>query len=96
VRKGRLEYRSNRFTPLVVPVPCAAELIDWNRCMHGRGMSDTTEIDWQDLMDFKRTFTETVPENREKGMEKVGITPVSVSGITFSKPLESFNKPLRH
>ncbi|MDZ7694972.1 MAG: FAD-dependent oxidoreductase [Balneolaceae bacterium] len=27
-------------------------------------------------MQFKRTFTEPVPDNREKGMQKVGITPI--------------------
>jgi glutathione reductase (NADPH) len=54
----------------------AAELIDWNRRMKGHGISSTTEIDWQELREFKRTFTEPVPENREKGMEKIGITPI--------------------
>jgi glutathione reductase (NADPH) len=54
----------------------AAELIDWNRRMKGQGISSTTEIDWQELMEFKRTFTQPVPENREKGMEKIGITPI--------------------
>ncbi|HLR33308.1 MAG TPA: hypothetical protein VK074_12520, partial [Fodinibius sp.] len=33
-------------------------------------------IDRQELMAFKRTFTEPVPENRKKGMEKTGITPI--------------------
>lgn len=54
----------------------AAELIDRNRRMRGRCISGTTEIDWQDLMAFKRTFTETVPENREKDMVEKGITPI--------------------
>lgn len=54
----------------------AAELIDWNRRMKGHGFSGDTTIDWQELMSFKRTFTEPVPENRETGMEKIGITPI--------------------
>lgn len=54
----------------------AAELIDWNRRMKGHGISGDTTIDWQELMSFKRTFTEPVPENRETGMEKIGITPI--------------------
>lgn len=54
----------------------AAELIDWNRRMKDHGISGTTAIDWQELMAFKRTFTDPVPENREKGMQKVGITPI--------------------
>ncbi|MEL7832858.1 NAD(P)/FAD-dependent oxidoreductase [Fodinibius sp. Rm-B-1B1-1] len=54
----------------------AAELIDWNLRMKGHGISGATSIDWQELMEFKRTFTQPVPENREKGMERVGITPI--------------------
>lgn len=52
----------------------AAELIDRNRRMRGRGVSGATEIEWQDLMEFKRSFTDPVPENREKGMREKGIT----------------------
>nr|MBA3767720.1 NAD(P)/FAD-dependent oxidoreductase [Acidobacteriota bacterium] len=52
----------------------AADLIDWTRRMEGKGISSkSTEIDWQELMRFKRTFTEPVPENREKGYAKAGI-----------------------
>ena len=54
----------------------AAELIDWNRRMNGNGIPTNAHIDWQQLMQFKRTFTQPVPENREKGMQKVGITPI--------------------
>lgn len=52
----------------------AAELIDWNHRMKDHGISGNTLIDWQELMDFKRTFTKPVPESREKGMEKIGVT----------------------
>lgn len=52
----------------------AAELIDWNQRMKGKGVSaKNTAIDWQELMQFKRTFTEPVPENREKNYAKAGI-----------------------
>jgi glutathione reductase (NADPH) len=52
----------------------AAELIDWTRRMEGKGISSkSTKIDWPELMRFKRTFTEPVPENSEKGYAKVGI-----------------------
>jgi glutathione reductase (NADPH) len=52
----------------------AAELIDWNYRMTGNGIiSKDTRIDWPSLMRFKRTFTEPVPENREKGFAKAGI-----------------------
>ncbi len=52
----------------------AAELIDWNRRMKGKGISTKdTEIDWRQLMAFKKTFTEPVPENNEKAYVKAGI-----------------------
>ena len=52
----------------------AAELIDWNNRMKGTGiLSNRVRIDWPALMRFKRTFTEPVPENREKGFAKAGI-----------------------
>ncbi len=38
----------------------AADLIDWTRRMEGKGISSkSTEIAWQELMRFKRTFTST-------------------------------------
>ena len=52
----------------------ATELIDWTRRMEGKGVSaKSTGIDWQALMRFKRTFTESVPQNREMGYDKAGI-----------------------
>jgi len=41
----------------------AAEAVDWTRRMKGSGIQATRlEIDWPELMRFKRTFTETVPK----------------------------------
>ena len=52
----------------------AADLIDWVRRMEGNGVSsEEAKIDWSALMRFKRTFTDPVPENREKGYAKAGI-----------------------
>lgn len=52
-----------------------AELIDWNNRMQGKGISSgTIQINWSDLIRFKRTFTEPVPENREKAFTKAGIS----------------------
>lgn len=52
----------------------AAELIDWSRRMERKGVSSKdVQLDWQALMKFKKTFTEPVPENREKGFAKAGI-----------------------
>jgi glutathione reductase (NADPH) len=59
----------------------AADLIDWTRRMEGKGVSSkSTEINWPELMRFKRTFTEPVPESREKGYAKAGI--ISFHGRT--------------
>ncbi|MCV5073362.1 NAD(P)-binding protein, partial [Escherichia coli] len=42
----------------------AAELIDWNHRMRGKGVSaKSLGIDWPELMQFKKTFTDPVPDN---------------------------------
>src|SRR6266849_9835535 len=52
----------------------AAEAIDRNRRMKGKGIqAEKLQIDWQELMRFKRSFTEPVPKNREEGFAKAGI-----------------------
>lgn len=51
----------------------AAELVDWNRRMMGKGVSGNVEIDWQQLMELKKTFTEPVPVNTAKTFTKAGI-----------------------
>ena len=53
----------------------AAELIDWNNRMEGKGGPEHKGMDWPSLMSFKRTFTDDVPENVEnyfssRGMDK--------------------------
>jgi glutathione reductase (NADPH) len=53
----------------------AAEAVDWARRMKGKGIqAEKLQIDWQELMRFKRSFTEPVPRNREEGFAKAGIT----------------------
>jgi glutathione reductase (NADPH) len=52
----------------------AAEAVDWVRRMKGKGIrAEEIRIDWQQLMRFKRSFTEPVPKNREEGFAKAGI-----------------------
>ncbi|WCK52961.1 NAD(P)/FAD-dependent oxidoreductase [Aneurinibacillus sp. Ricciae_BoGa-3] len=51
----------------------AAEAIDWIQRMKGRGITSGSRMDWSELMEFKRTFTEPVPEKREEGLIKAGI-----------------------
>jgi glutathione reductase (NADPH) len=42
--------------------------------MKGKGIqAEKLQIDWQELMRFKRSFTEPVPKNREEEFAKVGI-----------------------
>jgi glutathione reductase (NADPH) len=42
--------------------------------MKGKGIrAEELRIDWQELMRFKRSFTEQVPKNREEGFAKAGI-----------------------
>jgi len=51
-----------------------AEVIDWARRMKGNGVrAEQLQIDWPELMRFKRTFTEPVPKNREAGFANAGI-----------------------
>ena len=52
----------------------AAEAVDWVRRMKGKGIrAEALQIDWQELVRFKRSFTEPVPKNREEGFAKAGI-----------------------
>src|SRR5947209_12790196 len=52
-----------------------SELVDWSRRMQGKGISTPgLSITWQDLMRFKRTFTDPVPERTERGFAEAGIS----------------------
>jgi len=52
----------------------AAEAIDHSRRMRGHGIAGGEPvIAWNDLIKFKRTFTEPVPPMKEKGFAKNGI-----------------------
>jgi glutathione reductase (NADPH) len=51
-----------------------SDVFDWACRMQSNGIrGDKLVIDWQELMRFKRSFTEPVPKNREKMFAKVGI-----------------------
>jgi glutathione reductase (NADPH) len=51
-----------------------AEAIDWTRRMKGKGIqAEKLQIDWPELMRFKRSSTEPVPKRREDGFAKAGI-----------------------
>ena len=52
----------------------AADVFDWARRMKGKGIqAEKLQVDWQELMRFKRSFTEPVPKNREEMFAKAGI-----------------------
>src|SRR6202171_1358989 len=52
----------------------AAEAVDGTRRMKEKGIQAAKlQIDWLELMRFKRSFTEPVPKRREEGFAKAGI-----------------------
>jgi glutathione reductase (NADPH) len=51
----------------------AAELIDYSKRLNGKGVEGKLKINWKELIKFKRSFTEHVPENREKSFKDAGI-----------------------
>lgn len=51
----------------------AAELVAWHRRMEERGIAGDVRLDWSELMRFKRTFTDGVPDSRAKGFERAGV-----------------------
>lgn len=52
----------------------AADAIDWARRMNGKGIrSEQLHIEWKELIQFKRSFTEPVPRSREESFRKAGI-----------------------
>jgi len=50
-----------------------AEVIDSQRRMSGNGVEGEVRIGWRDLIRFKRTFTDPVPEKREQRYHEKGI-----------------------
>src|SRR5579859_2283645 len=51
-----------------------AELVDWSRRMQSKGVSAPgLSLNWPDLIRFKRTFTDPVPEQTEQSFAQAGI-----------------------
>jgi glutathione reductase (NADPH) len=50
-----------------------AEVIDAERRRNGNGVEGEVRIDWPDLIRFKRTFTDSVPEKHEQRYRAKGI-----------------------
>ena len=51
----------------------AAEAIDAQRRMKGHGVDGEVRIDWPELMAFKRSFTDPVPQKHEHRFRDKGI-----------------------
>ena len=49
------------------------EILDRAGKMQGHGITKMPEFSWNDLMEFKKTFTSAVPAATEKDLEKLGI-----------------------
>jgi glutathione reductase (NADPH) len=50
-----------------------ADLVDWSQRMQGKGVSaPSLSISWPDLIRFKRTFTDPVPEQTEQSFKQAG------------------------
>ncbi len=62
------------------------EAIDWSERMRRKGLrGDEMAIDWAEMIVFKRTFTDVVPERLEQDLEKMGV--VTVHGTArFTEP----------
>src|SRR5260370_9277159 len=50
-----------------------AEVIDAAHRMRPHGVTGQVQIDWKELIAFKRTFTDPVPKKRERSFEEQGI-----------------------
>lgn len=51
----------------------AADIMDSIKRMQGKGIDPGSTLNWEDLMAFKRTFTDPVPGKNEKAYEEAGI-----------------------
>jgi glutathione reductase (NADPH) len=47
-----------------------AEVIDFARRMHGKGVQGSIHIDWPGLMAFKRSFTDPLPKKHEQNYKE--------------------------
>ena len=51
----------------------AVKIYDEYQRMQGKGLTGSLQINWNDLMQFKKTFTDPVPKNREESWNEAGI-----------------------
>lgn len=54
-----------------------SELVDWGRRMQGKGLAaPAPTLDWSEMIAFKRTFIDGVPESMERSFQDAGILTV--------------------
>src|SRR2546427_10027110 len=64
-----------------------SDLVDWSRRMQGKGvLAPGLSISWPDLIRFKRTFTDPVPEQTEHSFEQAGIPIVRCRARFVARP----------
>ncbi len=63
----------------------AADLVDWHHRMRGQGITGKARIDWAELMAFKRTFTEPIPQRLEKELDGLGVATLHGT-VRFTNP----------
>lgn len=63
----------------------AAELMDRVGRMKGLGVKEGSEISWEELMEFKNTFTDPVPERNEEAYKKAGIDMYHGTAVMISE-----------
>ncbi|HYP13913.1 MAG TPA: NAD(P)/FAD-dependent oxidoreductase, partial [Bryobacteraceae bacterium] len=73
-----------------------AEAVDWTRRMSGLGVRSTdTRIEWPELMRFKSTFTDPVPQSRVEALQRAGIEVFhGVAQFTGEDTLEIEDEPI--
>ena len=55
------------------PLVEAAALMDWFNRMHGKGIEGDGRINWTELIKFKRTFTDPIPDGTRLKLANAGI-----------------------
>ncbi|MGU2420454.1 dihydrolipoyl dehydrogenase family protein [Burkholderia cenocepacia] len=50
------------------------EGVEWARNLRDKGLEAQTSVDWQDMIAFKRSFTEALPDRIEAGLKNARIT----------------------
>ena len=62
------------------------EALDWTRRTAGRGIkADGLAVDWSEMLAFKRTFTDAMPDKIEGGLQEAGIETIHATARFVDK-----------